>query len=197
MTGDRRGGTKNKHAKLHSWRPSRQISSHSLQVTSGRQDRYPIRSPSRSNSESRRNTFKINQESIPNPCKFIKIQTESMKNPLEIAGESIQNPHGTNAKSRQLSHTPLGHFIDFHPWTLCRNASFSYPSRAFCNFLSLDISAGRHLFHTPLGHFMNFLALDFTAGRHLFHTPLGHFMILFPCTLVLECISFIPLSGIS
>ena len=110
MTGDRRGGTKNKHAKLHSWRPSRQISSHSLQVTSGRQDRYPIRSPSRSNSESRRNTFKINQESIPNPCKFIKIQTESMKNPLEIAAESIQNPHGTNAKSK---------------------ATFAYPSRAF------------------------------------------------------------------
>jgi len=104
------GATKNKHAKLHGRRPSRQISSHSLQVTSGRQDRYPIRSPSRSNSKSRRNTFKINQESIPNPCKFVKIQTESMKNPLEIAAESIQNPHGTNAKSK---------------------ATFAYPSRAF------------------------------------------------------------------
>ena len=111
MTGDRRGGNKKKtHTKLHGWRPSRQISSHSLQVhpAAKTDTQYEVQVEATANPDG------IHSKSIKNPsrihAKFIKIQTESLKNPLEIAAESIQNPHGTNAKSK---------------------ATFAYPSRAF------------------------------------------------------------------
>ena len=111
---------------------------------------------------------------------------------------------------RHLFHTPLGHFMNFHPWALMPESIFfiplskfhfsyrwgwmperifSYPSRSFHEFLSLEISAGRHLFHAPLKHFIifiprmkcrkasfsypsrafhDFLSPDLIAGRHPF-----------------------------